>query len=271
MRMIGAGGGVEPKETFNTIADLYDRVRPVFTTEDFQAIAERTGVDPPGPVLEIGPGTGQATLPLLRLGYDVSCVERGQQLALKLREKTAEFKSVRIFLAEFERWNAPEDSSFPLIVSATAFHWIDPAVRYCRCHELGAPGGWLAILYHEYPDQDPTVMDAAHELLREHSPFFDASPPPSHAEKRADRIAEIAASGYYGEPVVLEREWIARRSRAEALAEFRSHSGYQRLDAATRERLDPLLDEAVLSGNDKVVSRHVATVYLAPRLDEPGR
>jgi ubiquinone/menaquinone biosynthesis C-methylase UbiE len=36
--------------------------------------------------------------------------------------------------------------AFGLVVSATAFHWIDPEVAFTKPARLLRPGGWLAVL-----------------------------------------------------------------------------------------------------------------------------
>lgn len=48
-------------------------------------------------------------------------------------------------VASFEDFAAPE-ASFDLIVSGTAFHWVDPEVRFRKPARLLRPGGWLALL-----------------------------------------------------------------------------------------------------------------------------
>jgi ubiquinone/menaquinone biosynthesis C-methylase UbiE len=41
---------------------------------------------------------------------------------------------------------AAADASFDLIVSGTAFHWVDPEAMFCKPARLLRPGGWLALL-----------------------------------------------------------------------------------------------------------------------------
>ncbi len=48
-------------------------------------------------------------------------------------------------VATFEDFAAPE-ASFNLIASGTAFHWVDPEVRFRKSARLLRPGGWLALL-----------------------------------------------------------------------------------------------------------------------------
>jgi hypothetical protein len=47
------------------------------------------------------------------------------------------------------------DSSYGLIISGGAFHWIDPEVRFQKAARLLRPGGWLAVLNHSERYDEP--------------------------------------------------------------------------------------------------------------------
>ena len=57
--------------TFNEDALLYDRVRPGYPTAMLDDIVALSGIPTGGRILEIGPGTGQVTLPWAQRGYRV--------------------------------------------------------------------------------------------------------------------------------------------------------------------------------------------------------
>ncbi|MGW3851955.1 class I SAM-dependent methyltransferase, partial [Streptomyces fagopyri] len=56
------------RDTFDEAAELYDRARPRYPAALVDELAGRAGLGPGVRVLEIGPGTGQLTVPLARLG-----------------------------------------------------------------------------------------------------------------------------------------------------------------------------------------------------------
>src|SRR3954468_12024269 len=106
---------MERRLTFDRVAELYDRVRPTYPPElidDVAALGPR--------VLEIGPGTGQATRALVERGLEVTAVELGTNLAAIARRNVPQAHVVN---AEFETWE-PERADFDAVVSFTAFHWI---------------------------------------------------------------------------------------------------------------------------------------------------
>jgi len=59
------------RATFDQAADLYDRARPGHPRALSDDLAELTGVGEGSRVLEIGPRTGQATVPLAERGCRV--------------------------------------------------------------------------------------------------------------------------------------------------------------------------------------------------------
>ena len=118
------------RSTFDAVATLYDEARPGYPELFFDDLASLSGTGPGAKVLEIGCGTAQATVPLARRGYHVLCVELGENLATIARGKLADYpQEAWVLASSFEQWPL-EEGAFELVVSATTFHWVDPAVRY---------------------------------------------------------------------------------------------------------------------------------------------
>ncbi len=69
------------RTTFNNVADLYDEVRPGYPEALIEDALTLSGIPPDGRILEIGCGTGKATLPFARRGYAMLCLELGDKLA----------------------------------------------------------------------------------------------------------------------------------------------------------------------------------------------
>jgi SAM-dependent methyltransferase len=134
------------RSTFNDVASLYDEVRPGYPERLFDDLASLSDTGAGAKVLEIGCGTGQATLPLARRGYRLLGVELGANLAAMARTKLADYPYARVLACSFEEW-PPEEGAFNLVVSATAFHWIDPQVRYRKSAQALRPDGSLALIW----------------------------------------------------------------------------------------------------------------------------
>ena len=59
---------MEYRKLFDTIPEQFDRYRPRYSPELFADLIGYAGIGPGRTVLELGPGTGQATDPILETG-----------------------------------------------------------------------------------------------------------------------------------------------------------------------------------------------------------
>ena len=120
------------RQTFDAAAARYDRVRPEYPGALYDDLVTLAGLTPGDQLLEVGCATGKATRPLARRGYRITCVELGAELAAVARQNLTGLE-VEVVRAAFEQWRAPHP--FGLVYAATAWHWIDPAVRYQRARD----------------------------------------------------------------------------------------------------------------------------------------
>lgn len=138
-------GGSRLRARFDEAADLYDRARPRYPEPLFDDLVAIAGLRPGARILEIGCGTGQATLPLARRGYAIDAVELGAGLAAVARRKLAAFPQVMVHVAAFEQWPLP-DEPYDLVLAATSWHWVDPSVRFVKAAAALRTGGALAVI-----------------------------------------------------------------------------------------------------------------------------
>ncbi|MGW7544824.1 class I SAM-dependent methyltransferase [Streptomyces sp. NPDC054770] len=137
----------EPKlrDIFDEDAERYERARPRYPASLTEELVRVTGAGPGSRVLEIAPGTGKLTVDLARSGCSVTAVEIGPNLAAVARRQLAAFSEVDVVVAAFEQWELPPEP-FDAVVCATAFHWLDPAVRLPKTARALRPGGLLGIV-----------------------------------------------------------------------------------------------------------------------------
>lgn len=134
---------------FDGDAELYERARPRYPSGMVDALIERAGLGPGSRVLEIAPGTGQLSVPLAETGSSLTAVELGPALAAVARRNLAPHPRAHVEVAEFEAWPLPPEP-YDLVVCATAFHWLDPAVRVPKMREALRVGGTLAVVTTEH-------------------------------------------------------------------------------------------------------------------------
>jgi SAM-dependent methyltransferase len=252
--------------TFDKAADLYEAARPAYPKELFDDVVELAELEPGGRLLEVGCATGKATRPLLERGFSIVCIELGEQLAAHALRNLAGLP-VEIHVAPFEAWQG-ERESFDLVYAATAWHWLDPAVRYRKAHQLLRPRGHLAFwsaLHAFPPDFDPffTEIQQVYDAIGE---SHDGDWPPVPPELIPDDRDEIEGSGLFEDVNVRRYVWEASYSAEEYIALLNTFSGHISMDERRRERLYQEIRERIGRRRVPQIRRHwYAILHVARR------
>lgn len=146
--------------TFDTVASVYEKFRPGYVDELYQAIFDYIPIHENSKTVEIGIGGGQATLPFLRTGCEVTAVEYGENFSELCREKFKEFPGFTVITGRFEDASL-DDNVFDLVYSASAFHWIPEDIGYAKVFSMLKSGGAFArFANHPYRDwANPALME----------------------------------------------------------------------------------------------------------------
>ena len=169
--------------------------------------------------------------------------------------------------ADAERWQPPAPAMFGLVFAATAWHWIDPAVRYRRAWELLRPGGHLAFweAVHVIPENgDPffrEIQDVYDEIGEGLPPGSDFAKP----DTLADRAAEIAATGLFTGVMIRRFDWEITYTADSYLRLLDTFSGHILLAPWQRERLYGEIRRRLGERPDGRVRRHWGAVLHVAR------
>jgi ubiquinone/menaquinone biosynthesis C-methylase UbiE len=164
---------------FDDVAELYDRLRPTYPEKLFDTLVQTTGINASSRLLEIAPGTGQATLSLARRSLHITAVELGQKMAAIATKNLREFDRVRVIHAAFEDVDLP-DEYFHVVYVATALHWIRPDTQFSKPHRVLTPGGYFAIIAAGHVSHgDDRFFEATQPLYDKFLPPAPGSPPAS--------------------------------------------------------------------------------------------
>ena len=163
-----------PGQTFGERADDFDRVRPGYPdalVDDVLAYQTAT-LARGGPALEVGAGTGKATLAFAARGLPIVAIEPDAAMADVLaRHLDGSSDGVRIVRSTFEEYR-PE-RSFGLLYSADAWHWVRPDVRWDLAARALVGGGTLALFWNQMRIDDPSRRQAMVDVLAEVAPTID--------------------------------------------------------------------------------------------------
>jgi SAM-dependent methyltransferase len=255
------------RATFTDAAELYHRMRPSYPAAVFDELADFGRLTPGSRVLEIGCGTGQATRPLAERGYQVTAVELGEQMATIARDNLAAFPQVQVVVSAFEAWPLPSQA-FDAVVSATAFHWLDPATRVTRCATALRPGGTLAVIgTHHVAGGDTSFFDEVQRCYE----TWDPSTPSGLRLLTADEVppdtAELDTSGFFEAAVVHRYMWTETYSTAEYRDLLLTYSGHRALEPGRRGRLlDCITDVIETRYGGRVTKQYLTELTQARRL-----
>lgn len=258
------------RTTFERAAESYQRARPDYPEELPDDLVELAQLQPGARLLEIGCATGEATLPLVRRGFEIVCVELGGELARRARANLAGYP-VTVEVAPFETWDA-RDQRFDLVYAATAWHWVDPAVRYRRASELLVPGGHLAFWSagHGFPEGFDAFFSEIQAVYDAIGESRKGEWPPLPPEEMPTDVAEIEDSGLFDDIRVKRYVWEVRYTADEYIALLETFSGHIAMEPKKREHLYRAIRERLAERPDGSVLRHwVTTLHLARRVAAP--
>jgi SAM-dependent methyltransferase len=215
---------------FDQAAQDYQRTRPVCPPELFDDLIERAGLKAGDRVVEIGCGTGQATVPLAERKLAITAIELGAELAAIARRRLAGFPAANVVTSSFEDWQ-PQDAPVDAVVAVNSLHWIDPQLRYSKPHQLLHRGGVMAVggCHWARPRDAARFWTEVQEDYR--AVDFEGSPPPP-PEQIASWHFPAEAGNLFDEVASLLYPFQVRYSADDYLANLATQSGTHALGEA---------------------------------------
>jgi SAM-dependent methyltransferase len=256
------------RRTFGEDAERYDRARPGYPEAMVDDLVRLAGLVPGDRVLEIGCGTGQLTVPLAARGLSVTCVELSGELAAVARrnlEAAQPAIPATVVEAAFEGWTDP-GPPFDLLVAATSFHWVDPAVRVVKSVGLLRPGGSLAVIGTEHVAGPDGLFAVLQDCYVRWDP--DVSEPSQLAppEEMPQRLPELDESPLLG-PVQLRRYVRDITYSTESYLDLLlTYSGHRALPAHLRDGLLGCIRSLIEARDGRITKTYLTELRLARRV-----
>lgn len=215
---------------FDRAAEDYQRTRPVCPPRLFGDLIQLAGLRAGDRIVEIGCGTGQATVPLAERGLAVTAVELGAGLAAVARRRLAGFPAAEVVTGSFEDWPPPRDP-FDAAVAVNSLHWIDPQLRYAKPYSLVRPGGAMVVagcLWARPVSADRFWTDVQEDYR---AAGFEGSPPPP-PEQIGPRHFPPEARGFFEETASRRYPFRVSYRAEDYLANLATQSGTHALGEA---------------------------------------
>ena len=213
--------------------------------------------------VEVGAGTGKATVAFAAAGIPVVAVEPDPQMADVLRANTQAFPHVTVEVAAFEDWHRA-DRRFDLLLAATSWHWIDPARRWTLAASALRPGGVLALFWNPLGVLDPALHADLAAVDREHG-ITDSTPHTALAADYGPEAGDWSADGMWPAPDLRTVNHFSdvREIRFRQEITYRTADYLKHLDSVgTYRRLAPEVRAAALAATAAVLDDHGGLAHM---------
>lgn len=192
----------EQRLVFGEDPELYDKARAGYSQELVDAVVQFARIHAGARSVEVGAGTGKATVAFARSGLDITALEPSPEMAAVAMGNCANFANVSVVVSPFEEWDGAPGSS-ELVFAAQSWHWIDPRVRYVKAAKVLREGGTLALMWHRTNWSGETLRGELDELYRRVDPELRARNPGfpglARPEDDGELIDEITATGLFAD------------------------------------------------------------------------
>ncbi|MBZ0280184.1 MAG: class I SAM-dependent methyltransferase [Anaerolineae bacterium] len=242
--------------SFEEQAERYDATASGYPAEIIDDIVKLAKLSPGGRILEIGCGSGQATISFAERGYAIVAVELGERLAQLAANKLRSFPLAQVIHHEFESWPLPPQP-FDLVLSAEAFHWIVPQVGIPKLAQALVPGGMVALLWSLLERMDTPLHRAIAAVYAETASDW---PNPLSGEVNADFIHEATSRSFAqvgGFEPLQSRTYTTHHTTtlngAAYIEELRTFSSHRTMPEATRRDLYAAIQAAFQAHEDRLM------------------
>lgn len=242
--------GLDRAVIFGEAAKPYDRYRPEYPAVVFDHIF---GLGTFEQALEIGAGTGKATIGFSGRGLEIVTVELSSGMAEVLRAR--DLPDVTVEVTSFEDWSGAP-GHFDLVYAAQAWHWIDPASGYDKVMSLLRPGGVFAIMWNVPMNRYERFVD----VYREHGPEILAENDGRIMKRDSPWEEELVAAGF-SDTKTLVHPWGASLSPGEFRMLCSTYSDHMMIPEPRRTLLLETLEQAVVESGGWFEVEYEARVF----------
>lgn len=248
---------MEIRLVFDTIPEQFDSYRSRYCPELFAELIAYAGIGPGKAVLELGPGTGQATEPILDTGCDYHAIELGGRLCETMRRKYGHRANFSIVNDDFITHSFGEQR-FDMIYSAATIQWIPEEIAFTKTFELLKPGGVLAMMLtrSDYRTPNEALYQRIQQVYAEH---YKPEQPYPHRRFQYDHAP------LYGYEAFETRQYSAQRLfTAEEYAGYcGTHCDHINIPEPHKSLFFDGLRQAVREAGNQLVMLDTHVLYLA--------
>jgi trans-aconitate methyltransferase len=198
--------------SFGAVARDYDRARPSYAAE---LVDDIVGLLPGRDVVEVGAGTGKATVLFAARGLEMTCVEPDPEMAVVLAENTRLLPNVSVTVSSFEDFQPA--GLYDGLLAAQSWHWTSREHRWAKAASMLREGGVIALFWNREQSHATPLLLAVADVYRQHglhdsnqqSP--DLTPPawPRDEMEQQPTLTDVEVRTYYSVHSYSTAAWLA--------------------------------------------------------------
>jgi SAM-dependent methyltransferase len=248
----GLHGDRDRAESFGSVAETYDRLRPAYPAVFIDELAALG----PTHALDVGCGTGKVARALMQRGLRVLGVEPDEAMAAVARRH-----GVPMEVERFETWDTA-GRTFDLLTAGHAWHWVDPVGGLAKAASVMDPGGTVALFWNYH------VIDAS--LLKPFDDVYAACAPELEVLGRdptgSPDVDPFSGNDHFSPGERQTYRWARELSAADWVTMLGTFSDHRRLGPARLGHLQDGLREVIHASGGVVRSLCGTYVWASRRV-----
>lgn len=172
--------------------EAVERHLPGYPPALFELVRRELSLPAHPAVVDVGCGTGRASLAMARLGWRVTAVDPDEAALDVLRARaSADGLAITTLSATAEATHL-DTASVDVVTAAHAFHWFDGSAALADMARLTRPGGGVALFWNIRDTTRSPFLAAYHDLLDRYGMEKGLYLEPSRASRAAGRTLRRA-------------------------------------------------------------------------------
>ncbi len=226
---------------YTELAGTYDR-RPDYADRTIDTMIAKMSLTSPGPVLDVGAGTGKLARPLLQRGFKVFAVEPNDAMRALGIQNTQNLGDIswREGVAES---TGQADASVAAVVFGSSFNVCDQARALAEVARVLRPRGWFGCLWN-HRDLDDPLQRSTEAMIRRHIPDY------GYGKRREDPSEAIRGSRRFEQPIAVETAFTVKVCWQDFVEAWRSHGTLAR---QAGDRFAAIVDEIAAQASESTV------------------
>ena len=249
---------------FNQMADYYDKYRPGYPQEIISSIVNKASLSSGSKLLEIGSGSGKATAQFVEYGFELHCIDPGQDL-IRIGRERFKGKNVEFIVTRFEDYSPPL-YYYDAIISAQAFHWLDQPAGYKKCASTLKRNGYLAVFWNIGIIHDTEFDKELHKLMEDHNAFTSDTTEENYNKRMVEISGGISESGFFTKPEIIQSLWEKSYTVDEYYGYVSTGNVFVQNSEEVKRTFHVALKEFAAKHNGIIQRNYLCELYLAKKI-----